>query len=275
MNCLLPYNRTLVFTGLLLGNLFAAMGARAEAPLPVDEVIRRAVARAESPETLSSRPDYEYRKHTVTEELDKKGHLKDHKEKLYNVLVEAGLSSPKLLQINGQDLSADELKKQQERDAAERAKLVDAKPGQKGENRENFLTADLVGKYKFTLVEQKTVNDRLTYVIKFEPKSADLPVKKITDRLVNHVAGTVWIDAQEFEIAKADIHLQCEISMWGGIVGTLRRCDFTLFRTRLPDGIWFNSFSHGIFEGRKLLEPLLIKTMSESSGFHRLALAKD
>jgi hypothetical protein len=275
MNCLLPYNRMFVLTGLLLGNLFSGTAVRAEALLPADEVVRRAVERAESPDTRFARPDYEYRKHTITEELDKKGHLKEHKEKLYHVLVEAGLSSPRLLQVNGQNLSAEDLKKQQERDAAERAKLVDAKPGKKGENRENFLTADLVDKFKFTLVEQKLINNRLTYVLTFEPKSADLPVKKITDRLVNHVAGTVWIDAQEFEIAKADIHLKCEISMWGGIIGTLRRCDFTLLRTRLPDGIWFNSFSHGIFEGRKLLEPLLIKTMSESSGFHRVALAKD
>ncbi|MDB6110322.1 MAG: hypothetical protein JWR69_2072 [Pedosphaera sp.] len=275
MNCLLPYNRMLVLAGLLLGNLFSGTGARADTSLSADEVVRRAVQRAESPETRSARPDYGYRKHTITEELDKKGRLKEHKEKLYDVLVESGLSSLKLVQLNGQNLPPAELKKQEEHDAAERAKIADTKPDKKGDGRENVLTADLVGRFKFTLLEQKLINDRLTYVLSFEPKSADLPIVKLTDRFVNHMAGTVWIDAQEFEIAKADIHLQNEISLWGGIVGTLRRCDFTLLRTRLPDGVWFNSFSHGIFEGRKLFEPMLIKTMSESSGFHRLALAKD
>jgi hypothetical protein len=275
MNCLLSYNRTLVLAGLLLGNLFSGTGARADTPLSADEVVRHAVERAESPETRSTRPDYQYRKHTVTEEIDKKGRLKEHKEKLYDVLVEAGLSSLKLIQLNGQNLPAAELKKQEERDAAERAKIADTKPDQKGDGRENFLTADLVGRFKFTLLGQKVINDRLAYVLAFEPKSADLPVVKLTDRFVNHMAGTVWIDAQEFEIAKADIHLQSEISLWGGLVGTLRRCEFTLSRTRLPDGVWFNSFSHGIFEGRKLFEPMLIKTMSESSGFHRITLAKD
>jgi hypothetical protein len=275
MNCPPPYNRMLVLAGLLLGNLFLGTALRAATSLTADEVIRHAVERAESPNSRSARPDYEYQKHTVTEELDKKGHLKEHKEKLYSVLVEAGLSSAKLVQVNGQSLSPVELKKQEEHDAEERAKIADTKPGKKGENRENFLTGELVDRFKFTLLEQKLINNRLTYVLSFEPKSADLPIKKLTDRLVNHIAGTVWIDAQEFEIAKADIHLQCEISLWGGIIGTLKRCDFTMLRTRLPDGVWFNSFSHGLFEGRKLLEPMLIKTMSESSGFKRIALAKD
>ncbi len=265
----------------VLAGLLVAGGlclARAELPpttLTGDEIMRRAAARAELSVNSSNRPNYEYHKHTVTEELDRKGRLKEHKEKLYDVEVRAGLSALSLVQVNGQPLPPAELKKQQERDAAERAKLVDAKPGQKGDNRENFLTAELVAKYKFTLVEQKMVKNRLTYVISFEPKSANLPIKSVTDRFVNHLAGTVWVDAEEFEIARADLHLQNEIELWGGIIGTLRRCDFSLLRIRLPDGVWFNSFSHGIFEGRKLLEPMMIKTMSESTDFHRLALARN
>jgi hypothetical protein len=258
--------------GLLLGSLAPGRSAPA-APLSAEEIMRRAVERAESPGCRAERPDYQYRKHTISEEVDKKGRLKEHKEKLYDVLVQSGFSSLKLLQVNGQDLPPEELKKQAEHDDAERAKLADTKPDKRGDNRENFLTAELVSKYKFTLVEQKQLKDRPTYVLSFEPK-ANLPIKKLTDRFVNHIAGTVWIDAEDFEIAKADLHLQGEVPLWGGIIGTLRRCDFTLQRIRLSDGVWFSSFSHGIFEGRKLLEPMLIKTMSESSDFRRVALAK-
>ncbi len=251
----------------------AAPAATATRTLSADDIMQRAVERAESPACSSDRPDYQYRKHTISEEVDKKGKLKEHKEKLYDVLVRSGLSSLTLVQINGQDLSPAELKKQQEHDAAERAKLADTKPDKRGDNRENFLNAELVGKYNFKLVEQQQLKGRPTYMLTFEPKS-NLPIKHLTDRFVNHIAGTVWIDAQDFEIAKADLHLQAEVQLWGGIIGTLRRCDFSLQRVRLPDGVWFNSFSHGVFEGRKLLEPLLIKTMSESSDFRRITLAK-
>jgi hypothetical protein len=265
----------LVLAGFLLGSLALCGAVPSQSPLSAEEVMRHAVDRAGSPECGSNRPDYEYRKHTVTEEIDKQGRLKQHKEKLYDVLVQAGLPSSRLLQINGQILPPAALKRQQDHDAAERAKLTDSQPGRKSITTESLLTSDLVAKYKLALLAPETVKDRLTYVISFEPKSSNLPITQLTDRFANHMAGTVWIDAEDFELVKADIHLQGEVELWGGILGTLRRCEFTLLRTRLPDGVWFDSVSHGIFEGRRLLEPLLIKTISESSNFRRLALARN
>jgi hypothetical protein len=247
--------------------------ARAQNSPSADEIMQRAVARAESSSSRDGRPDYLYRKHTVTEQMDSKGRLKERQEKTFDVSVIGGLSELKLVQLNGQELSPAELKKEDDREAAERQKMTDAKPGQKGDERENFLTADLVAKYKFTLKGEKDVDGRQTYELAFEPKSPSLPIHKLTDRFLNQVAGTVWIDAQEYEISRAEIHLQGEVTLWGGMVGTLTQCNYTLARTRLPDGVWFNNFSHGYFEGRKLLEPMSIRTRSQSSDFRRRDLA--
>lgn len=247
--------------------------AATPAILSADEIIQKALERSGTSAGHAARPDYRYTKQTVTEELDSKGRLKEHKEKLYEVLVESGLSSLKLLQINGQTLSTAESKKQEQKEAVERQKMTDGKPGQKGDNRENYLTADLVTKYKFTLVGTKQLNGRTAYQLSFEPKSADLPVHKITDHFLNQVAGTVWVDSQEFEIARLDAHLNAEVALWGGIIGTLRQCNFTMERIRLPDGIWFNSYSHGLFQGRKLLEPMVVRTRSQSTNFRRISLA--
>lgn len=236
--------------------------------LSPDQIVAKTLARAEAHRSGDSQPNYLYTKHTITEDLDHKGHVKERKEKLYQVSVESGLSYLKLLQLNGQNLSAVELKKQEEREAAERQRMTDSKPGQKGDQREDFLTAELVSKYNFTMVEQKEINGRNTYVLSFEPKSG-LQVKKFTDRFANQIAGTVCIDAEEFEIARAEVHLQGEVALWGGMIGSLKHCRFTLERSRMPDGVWFNSLSHGIFEGRKLLEPMMVRTRSESTNFHR------
>jgi hypothetical protein len=267
------YGRSLALAGVLMAGLAAGPAfARAETVLSGDDIVRQAVDRAEAPATSVARPDYTYTKHTVTDELDAKGHVKGRKEKLYEVLVESGLSYLKLLQVNGRQLSGEQLRKQQEREEAERQKMTDSQPGKKGDNRENFLTAELVERYHFTLLDKQTVNGRVAYRLAFEPKSG-LAVRRLTDRFLNQIAGTVWIDAEEFEIARAEIHLKSEVALWGGMVGTLKRCAFTLQRTRLPDGIWFNAVSHGFFEGRRLLEPMLIKTQSESTNFRKLAFA--
>jgi hypothetical protein len=262
----------LVLAALLVALPLAAAAASQSNALTADEIIQKAVARAESPASRGARPNYSYTKHTVTEDLDNRGRVKDRKEKLYEVSVEAGLSYLKLLQLNGQNLSPAELRKQEDREAAERQKMMDAKPGKKGDERENFLTAELAAKFNYSIADKTLLNGRETYVLTFEPK-ADLPVHNLTDRFVNQIAGAVWIDAEEFEIAHAEIHLKSEVTLWGGMIGTLRHCRFTLDRTRLPDGVWFNSDSHGIFEGRKLLEPMLIRTHSQSSNFHRVGLA--
>lgn len=262
----------MAFFALAAGLIFSRT-AGAETPLTPAEIMQKAVQRAESPASHAERPNYRYTKQTLLEDLDNACRLKDRTEKLYEVLVESGLSQLHLQKLNGQALTGAALKKQEAREQEERRKMTDAKPGKAGDERENFLTAEMVAKYKFTLLRQKEINGRDTYVLAFEPKSAKLPVKKITDRFLNQLAGTVWIDAQDFEITRAEIHLQTEVALWGGMVGTLRQCNYTLERTRLPDGVWFNSSSRGVFEGRKLLEPMFIRTHSESKDFRRVALA--
>jgi hypothetical protein len=268
----LPHRPWPVWIGLLVLGLSSALAGHAQT-LSADDIIQKAVQRAQSPETRDARPPYRYTKHTITDELDAKGRLKDRREKLYEVRVESGLSRLKLVQVNGQSLSAEEQKKQDAKDLAARQKMTDNKPGKKGDERENFLTPELVAKYKFKLLRELPINGRDTYELAFEPASANLPENHLTDRFLNQVAGTVWIDAQEFEIARAEIHLQGEVTLWGGMVGTLTQCSYTLTRVRQPDGTWFNGLSRGFFQGRKLLEPMLIRTRSESTDFRRLDLA--
>jgi hypothetical protein len=269
----LPRSPWPVRIGLLVLGLLSGAAGHAQPLLSADDIMQKAVQRAESPEAREARPPYRYTKHTVTDELDSQGRLKDRREKLYQVRVESGLSQLRLVQINGQALSAEEQKKQDAQDLAARQKMTDARSGNKGDERENFLTVELVAKYKFKLIRELSLNGRDTYELAFEPAGPNLPANHLTDRFLNQLAGTVWIDAQEFEIARAEIHLQGEVSLWGGMVGTLTQCSYTLSRVRQPDGAWFNSFSHGYFEGRKLLEPMLIRTRSESTDFQRLDLA--
>jgi hypothetical protein len=265
--------RAIVWSALVWAGFFVAALSpvkAGEAALSPEQIVQKAIERSSTVNAAHARPSYFYDKHTIREDLDSKGDLKDRIEKRYEVTVESGMSYLKLIQVNGETLSLSEQKKQNDREIAERQKMTDAKPGQKGDERENFLTADLVSRYQFTLVERKAINGRDAYVLSFKPKSSDLPNHKLTDRFLNQICGKVWIDAQDFEIARAELHLQSEVALWGGLIGTLRQCNYTLERVRLGDGSWFNHFSHGYFEGRKLLSPMVIRTRSESANFRRV-----
>jgi len=239
------------------------------------QIMSKAIERAQQLESDRGRPDYVYTKLSITEELDDKGRVKDRKQKRYQVLFHSGLSYLKLMKVEGQNLSAAELRKQQDHELAERQKLTQTKFAKGGDNRENFLTPELVAKYRFTLIGSECVHGRPTYELKFEPKAPDLPVKQMIDRLLNHLSGTVWIDEEEFEIAKAEAHLDSEVTLWGGVLASLKRVTLCLERTRIDDGVWFNRATTGDFEGRRLLDPTRIRIKSESNNFRKLGSSMD
>jgi len=62
-----------------------------------------------------------------------------------------------------------------------------------------------------------------------------------------------------------------EVSLLGGVVGSLKKLAYTMTRTRIADGLWFNTSSFGDFEGRKLIDAMRIKTRSQAINFRPLS----
>ena len=247
-----------------------SLAADAGKLLSVDEIISRAVARAQQAQANAGQSGYTYTKLTVTEELDSTGRVKERKEKVYQVYFQAGATHLKLLTVNGRSPAQADVKKQSENDENARQVLGQSKSAKALGNRENFLTPELVARFNFTLMDEKPINGRKAYRVSFEPKHPSPPVHRIVDRLLDRISGTVWIDADEFEIAHAEINLGSEIDLLGGVVGCLKKLDYSMTRTRVGDGLWFNTFSTGDFQGRKLLDWMRIKTKSQSSNFRPL-----
>jgi hypothetical protein len=247
------------------------LGRCAEPQLSANEIIQKAVARAQRPEPQQAKSAFAYTKVTLTEEFDASGRVKEHKEKVYQVAFRNGVTEAKLVSVNGKPPGETDRKKQQENDSNAR-QLLGGPKGGKGDNRENFLTPTLVARFDFSLAGQEVINGRPAYRITFTPKNPAPPIHRLADRLADRISGTVWIDAQEFEVAHAELRLGSEVSFLGGVLGTLKKLAYTMTRTRVADGLWLNTFSSGDFEGRKLLDPMRVKTKSQSSNFHPLVM---
>jgi hypothetical protein len=263
-----------VWLGLSVLLVFGGMGpgfssSQAAAPLSANEVIRKAVAHAQQAETRTGLPAYSYSKVTVTEELDSTGKVKERKERMYQVWFRDGATYVKLLKVNGRTPATADMKLQADNESSLRL-LVGGSKGANGDRRENCLTPELVAHYDFTLVGETPLNGRRAYRLAFQPKAPALPTHHIIDRFLNRISGTIWIDAEEFEIARAELRLGSEVDLLGGVVGCLKKLAYTLTRTRVADGLWLNTYSSGDFEGRKLLDSLRIKTKSQSVGFRPL-----
>src|SRR5438477_5036231 len=257
-----------LFAGLFSLSLVAISlpTATATPSVSAQEIMQKAVARAQRPDSNAGQAGYTYTKVTLTEELNAEGKVKERKQRLYQVFFQGGTTRLKLLEVNGVAPSAAELKKLSENESNVRQILGHSKEG-KGDSRENFLTPELTERFAFELAGESAVGGRRTYEIHFQPKRSDLPVHHLSDKLVNRISGTIWIDSEEYEIARAEVRLGSEVNLLGGVIGSLKKLAFSLTRTRVGEGVWFNTFSSGDFEGRKLIDFLRIKTRSESSNF--------
>jgi hypothetical protein len=225
------------------------------------------VERAQSIRVFNRQADYSYSKFAVTEEFNGKGQLKEKKEKLLE--FQSGYGRLSQVKLNGRALSGAEVRKQEEAAAEERQHATDSKSNKRDDNWEKYITPQLVAKYSFKLLGEETLNGRSAYILGFEPSSSDLPVNHLVDRLTNRLGGKVWVDEEDFEIARAQVALRGEVALWGGMLGNLRKCNFMVERSRVDDNVWFNTITNGEFEGRKLLEPTHMKTHSESKNFRK------
>lgn len=232
-----------------------------------DQIVRKAVEQSRESEKDLAASGYTFTKATETEKFDENGRVMERKKSLHEISSKSGCFSKKRVKAPGE--SADEAKKSEAQDKKEPLKLGKYKASSRGDYL-NILTPELIGKYVFTLVNRINLNGRPAFELAFEPKQKNLPAKELAERVLNQATGKIWIDAEEFEVAKAQIRVDSEIQVGGGLLGCLKNALFVIERTRLPGGIWFDRSTRTDYEARKLTESTRVVTKSESRNFQVL-----
>ncbi len=245
------------------GTLFAAP---ASSELTAEQIVQAAIQRAQWAGT-NLQKNYNYDKTSIVEELDSKGNVKSRKEKVLQ--FESGVGTLKELKVNGKSATLPEVKKQEAQTTSDRQHIAPSKATRRDDNWCQYVNRELTSRYNFMLVGSEEIGGRAAYVLTFEPKSDHLPVKEMTDRLVNRLAGKVWVDAGQFEVAKAEVHLLDEVTLWGGLIAALKKFYFNVERTPVDDNVWMNQATKMELEGRKLFDTMRMRIKSESGNFRR------
>lgn len=261
-----------IFTGpaLLCFLGWVVFPARADESFPsASNLIQRVVARAQLVAQAEQTNHYAYAKRSIVEELDEKERVIKSTEKLYQVTLIGGVPFPRLVKVQGRDLSAEELEKQNQRETAFREKVTRVDFKKKATKREGMATQELVDRFDFKVVRRELVEGRPTWVVTFAAK-ANAPDKSMEDKVFKHVFGTVWVDEAEAEVAKLDASVRGPIPLgWFGAVGSLKKFQATFQRSRMPDGVWVNRTGTFLVVARQLWNAMRLRTSEESSGFHR------
>jgi hypothetical protein len=258
--------RTL-FPALLIAMSLSVCGADSQ-PLPdATNVVQRLIERARAVARDTNRLTYE--KISVVAELDEAEKTVKSTEKHYRVLQVGGLTFQRLTQIKGRALTAAELEKQNQREAAFRQRVSRVDVNRKARRKEALITQDLADRFQFQVLRREQTNGRPTLVLSFKAR-ADLAENTIEDKVFRQVAGTLWVDEEEAELVKLDASLRNAVPLgWFGAVGSLTKFHAVIERVRTPEGVWAIRRNSFFVIARKVLSTIRTRTTEECSGHRR------
>jgi hypothetical protein len=141
----------------------------------------------------------------------------------------------------------------------------------------SYPVTNIVARFDFALMGEDTVNGRPAYVIEFAPRKK-LPVLQLYDPLINQATGKLWVDEQDYAIAKAQFRLMPPIRIAHGLVGEIDAFTCTISRSRTIEGLWFVRGMNWHLDGRLItirrvidyyeerVHPLPITTLPHHTG---------
>ncbi len=251
----------------MLLTLFLA-GSLANAP-SVDEILENAIEVQRLHEEAGNEVKYDYELLSVTEKLDKNGDVKVVEEHLFESRHIDNVAYERLVKKDGKTLTQKELKREAKRERDFRKKLA------KGEARHNdaeqrvAFDEELIVRYDFELDDVRDVSGRKTYVLSYRPKPGKLPEKKRMDRLLNKTTGSLWIDAETFQIAQVEFELTDRVRLWWGMLGSISKMKGTFMRHPVSEGIWLPERANFYLQGRVLFRSLHVREKVVWSDFER------
>lgn len=258
----------LVYTSLALGGLVAAFAtpkAQGETPAPLppmNTVIQRVMqtSATENADYHVFNQHYFYTRDRITEFLDSSGTVKerDENQSTNNPIHKARASVP-LPQTSPS--------------ASPKQTANDQGPNVHGValgKKEDLINPDLIKRFKFTMVGREMINGRSTLIVDFKPVSNDLPIFNIKDRVINSIAGRAWIDEQDYQLEKVDMHLTQKLTLLGGIIGSVSKFTFSFERDRTPDGYWYTRNMNWHVEAHEATVPRVVSHSEEVSNLQKM-----
>jgi len=228
----------------MLGLLPQAGIANSETALPqLEEIIARAIHRGnqEAENDLKFKQRYYFVRCRQKEVRNANGQVKDTKLQISTNAPLVVMFTP-VMPDSDAATNATDLKSE-----------VSAEVAQKFDKKTFKFDQNLASRFDFKLIGREQTNGVSLLVVDFAPKKTRLPENGIRDRVINRMAGRVWVDEREYAIQKCAVNLTESINIVGGIVGKAKKFNYSFERERTEDGLWYVRKSYWHLEGRQVV----------------------
>ena len=178
------------------------------------------------------------------EKIDRSGRIKDVETTLDDVLYLGGKPYIHPIQKNGKPLPAKDAEREQEKldkASAEAGRLSEEERRKREQQTEKQREKDremlqyLPDAYKFTLLGEDVINGRAAWRIRAEPEP------RYNGRygfLLKNLEGTLWIDKNDDQFVKGDIHAIKGFSIGLFLASVAEGSRLYFENIRLSDGLW-------------------------------------
>jgi hypothetical protein len=245
---------------------------QAKPQLSADEIVQRAHETAKKKGKHES--VYTFLREVIVKELDNKARVAKETTKTFRAYTDE--REQELLTINGRDATAEDKEKERQRSRKQKSKFLNAdptNPAATGGREENLMDRNITlfhEKFVPKLLRNETVRDREAYMIDLVPNPKHRIKHNIVDRIFNNLAITVWIDHEDFEVAKLEARLLDNVAFLGGLAGAVKGIQISVDQARLEENHWVDQGVKALFDARVLWKSFHFGIQSQSSEYQRL-----
>ncbi|MDX1953344.1 MAG: hypothetical protein SFY81_14290 [Verrucomicrobiota bacterium] len=212
---------------------------------PIETILEKVLARLADAEQMKSRDQIWFKKLQVRQELDAESKNSKETHRLYLVTHREGEMRNKLLEINGQPLSAEKLKEEEE-------------SGERRRGNRN-LSRELIERFEFTVTGEAVRDGRKMWKIQFIPRKPLKSEKEMSDRIINRLEGEALVDQEDYEVGMLSFRLKEKVRFWRGVLGSVERMEYSVEKKRLLNGVWLPKRSEFQLVGRKVWDTIRFK----------------
>ncbi len=219
----------------------AAVAAFSDGP-STQEIVDRAVARAEKQHRSMVDAQFESGVFMSVQSLDEGGAATKTSASRYRQHPVGGALFEELIEKDGRILNAQE-RKNEENNKKKFLREVE-KRKREGKHPQPLkkpgiqFNAWLMGRYRFKMLRTEEVDRRPCWVIAFEPKEGDLPVKEMMDHALNQSTGALWVVQEDYGLARLDFVMRKPFKYWGGLLAVIRNTEGRLDFHRVEPDVW-------------------------------------
>ena len=238
---------------LLLG--WASLPAPAQQPEPIPDIRTLMTEVSEHQKQLEKvRENYTYHSTSVTDDIDSSGKVTKTESEESEVFFVNGHRIERSVKKDGKPLNDHDQQKEQERIQKLVEKATNTPPDQPLENHNGTISIfSLLGIMDVSSPRRDTFRGRPTIIFDFAGKR-DAKTHGLAEDASKKIAGTIWIDERDREVAHIEAHFMDNFHVGGGLLANIQKDSSFVFDQAPVNGeIWFPTSAEGRVEARVLL----------------------